>query len=203
MKFLIVSVLLTLTSTCQQKKLPMTVMMGDSITSEWFRLRPEFFEGKQYINKGISGQTSAEMVARFHTDVIALRPKKVVILAGTNDIAQNQGPVPISTVFENIRTMAESARANGIEVILCSVLPSYDYPWRPGLEPNKKIPELNGMIEEYAKKNNISYIDYFSAMKDERNGLRKELGRDGVHPVVAGYKVMERILEAVISRTTK
>src|SRR5687768_12494229 len=115
MKFIIAGLLLTLSSTCLQKKIPMTVMMGDSITSEWFRLRPEFFEGKKYINKGISGQTTAEMVARFHADVIALHPKKVVILAGTNDIAQNQGPVPIATIFENIRTMAESARANGIE----------------------------------------------------------------------------------------
>lgn len=174
--------------------------MGDSITDEWFRLRPEYFRGKPFINKGISGQTTAQMLARFRTDAIDEKPELVVILGGTNDIAQNQGPVEIDIVYQNITSMVEGAKGNGIKVVLCSLLPAYDYPWKPGLQPDIKIPQLNEMLKKYADSNKVVYADFFSAMKDERNGLIKELGRDGVHPVVAGYKVMETVLEEAMKK---
>ncbi|SHK13740.1 Lysophospholipase L1 [Maribacter aquivivus] len=175
------------------------VFMGNSITIGWLNSRPEFFAGKPYINRGISGQTTPQMLIRFRQDVINLNPKVVTILAGTNDIAGNTGPSTLEMIMDNIKGMTELAHANGIKVILSSTLPAYDYPWKPGLEPSGKIIDLNKMIKEYADTNGHIYLDYFSAMVDERNGLPKKYAEDEVHPTVAGYKVMEPLVETAIA----
>ena len=179
------------------------VFMGNSITIGWLNKRPEFFKGKPYINRGISGQTTPQMLLRFRQDVIALQPKVVVILAGTNDIAGNTGPSTLPMILDNIKSMAELAEANDIKVVLSSVLPAFDYPWRPGLKPNEKIPALNKLIKDYAAEKGFIYLDYFSAMADKRNGLPKEYASDEVHPTVAGYKVMEPMVEAAIAEALK
>ena len=179
------------------------VFMGNSITEGWSRVCPDFFTGKTYVNRGISGQTTPQMLIRFRPDVIDLKPAVVVILAGTNDIAGNTGPATLEQIAGNIFSMAELAKANGIRVVLCSVLPAFDYPWKPGLEPAEKIVALNTMIRNYAEKNNIVYCDYFSAMSDERKGLKAEYSKDGVHPVEAGYKVMAPLVEAAIAEALK
>ncbi len=179
------------------------VFMGNSITIGWINARPEFFEGKPWINRGISGQTTPQMLVRFRQDVINLRPKVVVVLAGTNDIAGNTGPSTIPMIMDNIKGMAEMAHANGIKVILSSTLPAYDYPWRPGLEPAPKIIELNKMMKSYCNKNGHVYLDYFSAMVDERNGLPKKYAEDEVHPTIEGYKVMEPLVEEAIAKILK
>lgn len=176
------------------------VFMGNSITEGWLQLDPDFFKDKPYINRGISGQTTPQMLVRFRQDVVNLKPKVVVILAGTNDIAGNTGPSTLEMIADNIASMVEIARANNIKVILCSVLPAYDYPWKPGLNPANKIVELNKWIKDYSIKNEIAYADYFSAMADERSGLKKEYSEDGVHPNLRGYKVMAPIIENVIKR---
>lgn len=174
------------------------VFMGNSITEGWSKLNPEFWKGKPYINRGISGQTTPQMLLRFKQDVIDLKPKVVVILAGTNDIAGNTGPMTLEQSRDNIIAMAQLAKANGIKVILSSVIPAYDFPWRPGLEPAPKIVALNKMIKDYCQANKLIYLDYHTAMKDERNGLKKELGYDGVHPNEAGYMVMGPLAEQAI-----
>ncbi|APQ18850.1 SGNH/GDSL hydrolase family protein [Maribacter hydrothermalis] len=179
------------------------VFMGNSITIGWLNNRPEFFEGKPYINRGISGQTTPQMLVRFRQDVINLNPKVVVLLAGTNDIAGNTGPSTIDMIMDNIKGMSEMAQANDIKIILSSTLPAYDYPWKPGLEPSGKIIELNKLIKEYAALNNHIYLDYFSAMVNDRNGLPKKYAEDEVHPTIEGYKVMEPLVEAAIKEALK
>lgn len=177
------------------------VFMGNSITQGWIDQVPEFFATeKNYINRGIGGQTTPQMLVRFRQDVINLNPKVVVLLAGTNDIAGNTGPSTLEMIEDNIYSMAELAKANGIEVVLCSVLPAYDYPWRTGLEPAPKIKELNRRIKEYAATHGAVYCDYFSAMADDRDGLPEELSRDGVHPNKDGYAIMQPIVENAIAR---
>jgi lysophospholipase L1-like esterase len=175
------------------------IFMGNSITEGWKRLWPGFFKDKEYINRGISGQTTPQMLVRFRPDVVNLKPKVVVILAGTNDIAGNTGPSTLEMIEDNIASMVEIAKANNIKVLLCSVLPVYDYPWKPGLNPAQKIVDLNKWIKNYADKNEIIYVDYFSSMADERNGLKGEYSDDGVHPNLAGYKAMEPLIEKAIS----
>lgn len=175
------------------------VFMGNSITIGWLHHVPGFFEGKPYINRGISGQTTPQMLLRFQQDVIALKPKVVVILAGVNDIAENTGPMTLEQIRDNLASMAQLARANGIEPVLCSVLPAYDFPWRPGLQPYLKVPQLNTMIQAFAEANNIIYLDYFSAMADSRNGLGPDLASDEVHPTVKGYEMMAPLAEAAIA----
>ena len=174
------------------------VFMGNSITEGWPNKDPEFFENPNYINRGIGGQTTPQMLLRFRADVIDLQPKAVVILAGTNDIAGNTGPMTLEEIRDNIISMAELAKANNIQVIISSVLPAFDYVWRPGLEPNIKIPELNTMLRDYAEKNGIIYLDYFTAMADDRNGLPKALAEDGVHPTKEGYMIMKKLAEDAI-----
>jgi lysophospholipase L1-like esterase len=176
------------------------VYFGDSITEGWGTVYPDFFVGKTYINRGISGQTTPQMLIRFRADVIELKPKIVVILAGTNDIAGNTGPITLETILGNLISMCELAKANNIKVILCSVLPAYDYPWKPGLEPADNIEALNAMILKYAKTNKICHVDYYSSMVDERKGLKSIYSQDGVHPNKEGYRVMEPIVEAAINR---
>lgn len=179
------------------------VFMGNSITIGWLNSRPEFFEGKPYINRGISGQTTPQMLIRFRQDVVDLHPKVVVILAGTNDIAGNTGPSTLEMIMDNIKGMAEIAHANDIKVVLSSTLPAYDYPWKPGMEPAGKIVELNKMIKAYAEEKGHVYLDYFSKMADERNGLPKKYADDEVHPTVEGYKVMEPLVEEAIQKALK
>jgi len=174
------------------------VFMGNSITEGWAPLFPAQFPGKPYIGRGIGGQTTPQMVLRFHQDVIALGPKVVVILGGTNDIAGNTGPSTIEMIEDNLAAMTEMAEANGIRVVLCSVLPVYDYPWRPGLEPAPKIVALNTWMREYAEAHGAVYLDFHSAMADGRQGMRGEYSEDGVHPNAAGYAVMARLVEPAI-----
>ena len=177
------------------------VFMGDSITQGWNLERS--FPGKPYINRGISGQTSPQMLLRFRQDVIDLQPKVVVILAGTNDIAENTGPMTPEETEGNLMSMAELARANGIRVVLCSVLPSVDFPWHRGLDPAPRIVGLNKWIRNYAAEKGYVYVDYYSAMKDAQGGLPPTLSRDGVHPLPAGYAIMAPLAEAGIEKALK
>ncbi|MDP4185933.1 MAG: SGNH/GDSL hydrolase family protein [Bacteroidota bacterium] len=174
------------------------VFMGNSITEGWINTCPDFFSTHSYVNRGISGQTTPQMLIRFRQDVINLNPSVVVILAGTNDIAGNTGPSTLEMIEDNLASMAELANAHGIKVILSSVLPVYDYPWRPGLNPAEKIVTLNKWIQEYAAKNNLTYLDYYSSLVDERKGMKAEYSKDGVHPNEAGYKVMMPLVEEAI-----
>ena len=167
--------------------------MGDSITDGW-TANGTIFQNKQYVNRGISGQTTPQMVVRFRPDVIDLKPKVVVILAGTNDIAGNTGPTTPEQIEVNLMSMVEMAKANGIQVVLCSVLPAFDYPWRKGLEPAPKIVALNAWEKDYAESQGIIYLDYYSSMVDGRGGMQADLSADGVHPNKAGYTIMERLV---------
>ena len=176
------------------------VFMGNSITESWISNRPGFFEGKPYVNRGIGGQTTPQMLLRFKQDVIELHPYAVVILAGINDIAGNTGPITIDETFQNIAAMTEMAASNGIKVILCSLLPAKDFPWRPGLEPADKVIKLNALLQSYTKEHNLIFVDYFSAMVDENKGLRENLGYDGVHPNTLGYSIMEPLVEEGIAK---
>ena len=176
------------------------VFMGNSITEGW---KKYWFAGKPYVNRGIGGQTTPQMLVRFRQDVVALKPKVVVILAGTNDIAGNTGPSTIEMIEDNLASMADIARMNGIRVVLCSVLPVYDYPWRPGLEPAPKIVALNAWMKHYADSTGSVYVDYHSAMRDDRNGMRAELASDGVHPNEAGYKIMAPLVERGIAEALR
>ena len=175
------------------------VFMGDSITEFWSVIDPEYFSGKPYINRGISGQTTPQMLIRFRADVIALQPTAVLILAGINDIAGNTGPSSIEMIRDNIFSMVELANANHIKVLLCSVLPAYDFTWKPNQKPIEKIKKLNEILKNYAAANNIVYVDYYSAMVDERLGLNIEYSNDGVHPNKKGYQIMQPIIERAIA----
>lgn len=174
--------------------------MGDSITEFWSVTSPEFFAGKPYINRGISGQTTPQMLIRFRPDVIALKPAVVVIMAGINDIAGNTGPSTLEMITDNIFSMAELAKANYIKVILCSVLPAYDFPWNKGSFPSEKIVKLNKMIKKYADANEILYLDYYSAMVNNQKGLSVIYSEDGVHPNKTGYEVMNPLVEKTIAK---
>ena len=175
------------------------VFMGNSITEVWAKYFPVQFSGKPYIGRGISGQTTPQMLVRFRQDVIALKPAVVVILAGTNDIAGNTGPSTLEMIEDNIQSMSELARANGIRVVLCSVLPVFDYAWKKGLEPAPKIVALNAWLKDYAAEVGAVYVDFHTPMADARQGLRADLGADGVHPNEAGYRIMVPLVEAGIS----
>jgi hypothetical protein len=173
------------------KKDKRVVFMGDSITEFWKEKDSAFFAGGVYTDRGISGQTTVQM------------PDAVVILAGTNDIAENNGPMTLDSIAGNIKSMAELARANKIKVVLCSVLPAYDFYWHSGMQPAEKIIRLNELIKAYAEENKIVYVDYFSAMADGRNGLQPAYAPDGVHPNAEGYKVMEPLAEEGIAKALK
>ncbi len=179
------------------------VFMGNSITEGWSTAYPSFFENQSYINRGISGQTTPQMLLRFRQDVIELHPKVVIILAGTNDIAGNTGPMSLAQIRDNILSMVELAEANGICPVVCSVLPAHDYPWKPGQAPNIKIPKLNQMLKELSDKKGIPYLDYFLAMVDDRNGLPKDLAEDGVHPTKKGYEIMAKLANKTIQEMLK
>ena len=182
---------------------PRVVFMGNSITDGWINANSSFFAGKNYIDRGISGQTTPQMLVRFRPDVIDLKPAVVVILAGINDIAGNTGIMTPEETFGNIVSMAQLAKANNIKVVISSVLPAYDFPWRPGMEPAEKVIKLNARLKDFAAKNNMVYLDYFNAMKDERNGLPANLSKDGVHPTLEGYKIMEPLAEKAIAEALR
>ncbi|WP_217349976.1 SGNH/GDSL hydrolase family protein [Muriicola soli] len=171
------------------------VFFGNSITIGWLHTQPSFFKDKPYINRGIGGQTTPQMLVRFRQDVIDLKPTVVVILAGTNDIAGNTGPMTLEETLANLKSMTELAQANNISVILCSVLPASDYPWRPGLRPDLKIPKLNAMIKKYAEENDVIYLDYFTAMVNDQKGLDPDLAEDGVHPTKKDMKLWRHLLK--------
>lgn len=179
------------------------VFFGNSITEGWARYFATMFPGKPYVGRGISGQTTAQMVLRFRQDVVALKPTAVVILAGTNDIAGNTGPATLEEIESNLAAMTEIAQANNIRVLLCSVTPVYDYPWKRGLEPAPKIVALNAWIAQYAKRRGALYVDYHTALADERQGMKAEYATDGVHPTEAGYQVMAAVVSPVIARALK
>lgn len=174
---------------------PDVVFMGNSITDGWDDSHPEFFSDNNFACRGISGQVTGQMLCRFRADVINLHPKAVVILAGTNDLALNNGPIEIPHIAENIISMAELALAAGIRPILCSVLPAGEYHWRPQVEDVPgKIRALNKLVREYAEERGIEWVDYHPDMATEEGALRPEYTYDGVHPTRQGYDVMERIL---------
>ena len=179
------------------------VFMGNSITESWPNLLPEFFQNNSYINRGISGQTTPQMLIRFRSDVIELKPRVVVILAGINDIAENTGPSSVEMIAGNIISMTELASINNIKVIISSILPAKNFSWRPSINPAPIVLAVNKLIKSYAKKNNISYVDYYSLMVDNQKGLIKEYGVDSVHPNKVGYEVMAGLVEKVIIEVLK
>ena len=148
----------------EQPSAPKAVFMGNSITEGWIGKHPGFFSSNGYVSRGISGQTTSQMLVRFRADVVELHPQVAVICGGTNDLAQNTGYISLEHILDNIQSMAELARANGIRPVLCSVLPAGDFPWRPGLEPAQKIVRLNAMIRAYAEREGIPYVDYHTPM---------------------------------------
>ncbi|RKD90335.1 SGNH/GDSL hydrolase family protein [Mangrovibacterium diazotrophicum] len=177
------------------------VFMGNSITEGWIRNCPEFFSDNGYISRGISGQTTPQMLLRFRADVINLQPEVVVIMAGTNDVAGNTGPSTNEMIMNNLISMAELARANNIRVIFCSVLPANRFSWRPELKPADQIIQLDSLIENYASANGIPYVDFYSKMVDSEKGLKTEYSKDGVHPLKAGYEeVMNPMIREAIEK---
>ena len=187
------------------------VFMGDSITDGWDNpINGGFFPGKPYIDRGISGQTTPQMLIRFRPDVIELKPKVVVILAGTNDIAGNTGPTTLEAIEDNLSSMAELARLQHIRVVFSSLLPVSDYEMRDGKpiiqtirRPPEQIKALNTWMKDYAAKNHLIYLDYYSAMIDEKGYLKDELSNDGLHPNASGYSVMNPLAEAAIASSLK
>lgn len=179
------------------------VFMGNSITEGFALHFATLFPGRPYVGRGISGQTTPQMLVRFRQDVLALSPRVVVILGGTNDIAGNTGPATLAMIQDNLASMTELAQAHGIRVVLASVLPVHDYPWRPGLRPAPTIVALNAWIRDYAARRGAVYLDYHSAMADQRQGLRAELSNDGVHPTLAGFRVMAPLVEAAITQALR
>lgn len=176
------------------EKKPTAVFMGNSITEGWKNARPSFFNNNHFIGRGIGGQTTPQMLIRFTADVLDLQPKVVVILAGTNDIAGNTGASSIKMITDNIKAMAQLAKANHVKVVLTSILPVSDYPWRPGLKPAPKIAEINTWLEQYAQNNDHIFVDFFPALANEERGMKDEFAEDGVHPNKKAYRVMEPLV---------
>lgn len=171
------------------------VFFGDSITEFWTPRNSTLFQNPNHINRGISGQTTSQMVLRFQHDVVELHPKLVVILAGINDIAENTGPITIDAIFQNIITMVDAAKANQIDVALCSVLPCTTISWKTTIDPSDKIIQLNQMMALYAENHKITYVDYYHLMVDSNKGLDRKYSDDDVHPNSEGYKVMGEIIK--------
>ncbi len=179
------------------------VLFGDSITQGWPPADPALFESGRFVGKGISGQTTAEILARMGRDVLELKPAAVVILAGTNDVAQNQGPTPPDATMANLETMVDRAQGAGIRVVLATILPAADFSWRRGLAPGPKIATLNERIRALAAKKGAVLLDYHAALLDPADpalGMKPGLADDGVHPNKAGYAVMRPLLEAAVRK---
>jgi lysophospholipase L1-like esterase len=173
------------------------VFMGDSITEGWLSKNPAFFSARR-ICRGISGQTTPQMLVRFRADVIALKPRVVHIMAGTNDVAGNTGPMTVEMSQGNLMSMTELAQANGVRVVLASIPPAASFPWRPGVETVGPITAINAWLKAYCARAGATYADYFSAMSDGKGGMKNGLAYDGVHPTEAGYSVMDPIAEAAL-----
>lgn len=182
---------------------PRVIFYGDSITDSWMSNGGTFFPGKSYVNRGIGGQTTPQMLVRFRQDVIDLHPQLVVILAGTNDIAGNTGPTTPQMIEENFSSMADLARANNVLVVFSSILPVADYPWRKGLEPAPKIRLLNAWLRDYSASHGLIYLDYYTAMAGPDGGMRLGISIDGVHPNAKGYAIMEPLAQAAIDKTLR
>lgn len=186
---------------------PDVVFMGNSITDFWPAKSPEFWaDNAGFVGRGISGQTTCEMLVRFRQDVINLHPRVVVILAGINDIARNNGKISLVNVLGNLKSMTELARAHGIKVALCSVVPCSRFPWRPEIKPAMLVKHLNGMIAQYVAglaSDEVVYVDYYSAMANHEGGLDASLSDDGCHPTPAGYAIMERVVLEALTRWAK
>jgi lysophospholipase L1-like esterase len=178
------------------------VFMGDSITENWVMADPGFFQNG-IVGRGIGGQTTPQMLVRFRSDVVALRPQVVHIMAGTNDIAGNTGPTTAQDYKNNIMSMVELAKANGIDVILGSIPPAAEFSWRPGLDPVPRIKELNDWLRSYAAKERLRYIDYHTALAGPAGELKPDLGNDGVHPNRSGYAQMRRLIEPHVAKTKR
>lgn len=174
------------------------IFMGDSITESWATVDPKFFARADFIDRGISGQTTLQMLLRFRQDVVSLHPAVVHIMAGTNDIAGNTGPMTLPTTEANIASMIDIARSNGIHVVIGSVLPAKEFGWHPGTDPGPKIAALNEWLRGYAKAEHLIYVNYYAALSDGALGMRPELTPDGVHPSLPGYLVMDPLAEAAI-----
>ena len=179
------------------------VFMGNSITDFWIRYSPEFFSANHFVDRGISGQTSPQMLIRFKQDVVDLKPAAVVIECGTNDIAGNTGPSTLKMIEDNISSMAEIAIAHKIKVVLGSVLPSNHFGWSPNVQPAERIDSLNQWIRKYSKENHLTYIDYYSSLVNEEMGMKREYSMDGVHPNKLGYTVMEKLAAEAIRKALK
>ncbi|MGB6872339.1 MAG: SGNH/GDSL hydrolase family protein [Acidobacteriaceae bacterium] len=177
------------------------VFLGDSITDAWGRTHGKFFPGNPWVNRGISGQTTPQMLVRFQQDVLALHPAAVVILAGTNDIAENTGPESMSAIEDNFRSMVTLAKANHVRVVLSSVLPASRFNWRPSIQPVEKIRELNQWLQSYAAEQHLVYLNYYPALVNAEGGMKPELTTDGtVHPNDAGYDIMEPLAEQAVAK---
>ena len=182
---------------------PTAVFMGNSITQNWFKYHPDFFRNNNYAARGISGQTTYQMLARFHSDVVALKPEIVVILSGINDIARNQGIISLENIMGNIISMCDIARANGIVPVLCSILPTDSFSWRPDLKPAPLVVEMNGLIKGYADANGLEYVDYYTSLADENGALKEGLSPDRCHPYPNVYTGMEEKVMATINKVLK
>lgn len=170
------------------------IIIGDSITEEWHKNNPQYFRENKLACKGVSGETTHQMLMRFERDVIRLKPEWVIILGGTNDIANDLSPTIVSKIMNNITKMAEKARSNNIKVALCSVLPTSSYPWSPYATPASTIPQLNVEIMNFCNEQGFTYINFFDALKNECNGLTEKYTYDGVHCTSEAYRKMEPIL---------
>lgn len=179
------------------------VFMGNSITEGWVTNDPDFFTKNNIVGRGISGQTTPQMLLRFRQDVIDLNPQVVVILAGTNDIAGNTGPMTEAQIVGNIISMAELAETNSIKVIIASILPAAKYPWKPEVKSIEPIKRINNQLQAYAKRKEFIYLDYYSAMVNASFGIKDPLSYDGVHPTLAGYKIMEPLALIAIESALK
>ena len=187
----------------KQKGEVRVVFLGDSIFEGWSVARPDFFKGKPFFNRGISGQVTAQMLLRFQEDVVNLLPNVLVLKAGINDIAENAGAYDQQKTLNNIKSIVQLARANKIKVVLCSVLPANRFVWRPALTPADKVIELNTALQAYAKEEDILYLDLYAAVVDDKKGMKAAYAKDGVHPTVEGYQVLEPLVEEAIKRVKK
>ena len=183
----------------ESKNANRVVFIGDSITEFWKNYDIELFK-TNFVNRGISGQTTKEILHRFPQDVLNLKPKIVVILAGINDIAENSGPISNQNIFQNVVSMIDMAISSKIEVILCSILPANKFSWKPKITPAEKIIELNRMIKLYSEVNKITYVDFYNVLVDNEKGLDKQYAYDGVHPNNEGYKIMKPLVIDAISK---